>query len=101
MVSNETLSKIAAILCTIAESVPTDDPVPASTIYLALGMDMMEYTRLVNLMTSNSLIRATPSTLRLTLKGKQIADSILVEMELTDHGNHGQEQGVHPEKLVE
>lgn len=91
MATNDQLSKIAAILCTIAESAPTGDPVPASPVYLALGMNMMEYTSLVNIMTSNGLIRATPSTLRLTLKGKQIADSISAEMQLTDHGKHGQE----------
>lgn len=91
MESKETLAKMGAILCTLAEVVPNGEPVPASSIYLALGMNMMEYTSIIKMLVNTGYVSSTPSTIRITPKGKEIADRINTKMV---------EQGVHPEKLV-
>lgn len=70
MTKEQLYGRVSAILMTLAE---LDGPAPASSIYLALGMDIDMYRRLVDLMKLSGLIIATPETLSLTDRGRSVA----------------------------
>lgn len=72
MDKQQLLSWIAGILTTLNEVSP-NDPIPASSIYLAMGMNMSDYELVRNMMTSAGWISTTPSTIALTQKGRDKA----------------------------
>lgn len=74
--NNNRLASIAAILCTLAEVAPNGEVVPASSVYLGIGMDMIEYTYVINILTTSGYVKATPSTIRITIDGKNLADKL-------------------------
>jgi len=66
------LATIAAILTTIYETSP-NDPIPASPVYMALGMNIELYTQLTDIMVKAKLIVKTSETLALTDVGRDKA----------------------------
>lgn len=71
--SKSVAAMIAAILTTLAE---VSDAAPESSVYLALGMDMDQYTTIRDVMVRLNLITVKSYTLRLTPLGRQTADKI-------------------------
>lgn len=65
----QVLAIVGAILSTIYEVSP-NDPIPASSIYLALGMNLQQYEYITNAMVSAGLIIKTSSTIAITDSGK-------------------------------
>lgn len=51
-----------------------DGKAPASQIYLALGMNITEYTSIVSVMTELGLIVTTSETVKLTQKGLDLGE---------------------------
>ena len=75
MDKQQLLSWIAGILTTLNEVSPTE-PIPASSIYLAMGMNMHDYELVRNLMVQCRFITTTPSTITLTELGRSKASEI-------------------------
>ena len=78
MDKQQLLTWIAGILTTLNEVSP-NDPIPASSIYLAMGMNMSDYELVRNIMLQCDYITTTPSTIALTQKGRDKA----IEIEAT------------------
>lgn len=66
---------VSAILTTLYEVSP-DEPVAASSLYLALGMNMSDYTFVRDMLVDCKWATATPSTIKLTNEGKSKAIEI-------------------------
>lgn len=77
---NTVITWIAGILTTINEVSP-NDPIPASSIYLAMGMNYHDYELVRNMLLSAGWITVTPSTIALTASGREKA--IAIESALT------------------
>ena len=72
---NELLTYISAILTTILEVSPTD-PIPASSIYLAMGMNLQNYELVRDVMVKCNWVVATSSTIALTSEGRAKATEL-------------------------
>jgi len=72
MDKQQLLTWIAGILTTLNEVSP-NDPIPASSIYLAMGMNMSDYEIVRNMMLAGGWISTTSSTIALTQKGRDKA----------------------------
>lgn len=69
MDKQQLLSWIAGILTTINEVSP-NDPIPASSIYLAMGMNIRDYELVRDVMLHCEFITTTSETIALTDKGR-------------------------------
>lgn len=74
MTEQEAKTLIAAVTSTLVEIDPdgTGTPVPASQVYLALGMDMSKYEMLSRILRGAGLAVITAETIALTMKGREL-----------------------------
>ena len=77
MSQQKALALIAAILTTIYEVSP-NEPIPASPVYIALGMDIQLYHTLTNVMVKANMIVKTSDTLALTDEGREKAMALVL-----------------------
>ena len=80
----DTVHVVAAVLSTLHECSP-EKPVAASSIYMALGMDMGSYQRAVAVLRQGGLAKVTSTTIQLTDKGRGVGaecSKILAEAKL-------------------
>ena len=75
LTKNELLTYVSAILTTLLEVSP-NDPIPASSIYLALGMDLGKYELVKDIMVQCNWIVATSFTITLTSEGRAKATEL-------------------------
>src|SRR5690606_39802819 len=59
----------AAVLATLAEQ-PEGVPVPASSVYMALGMDLGRYDRVIYALVQTGMVDRTIDTLTITPAGR-------------------------------
>jgi len=76
MTATEIKMKLAGLLVTLAET----GPVPASTLYLALGASMEDYQTITLVGSRMGWIKVTSTTLALTATGRVIAGKFAVAM---------------------
>ena len=79
MTPDEMSKLIAAVVTTLAER-PAGQKVPASSIYLALGMDLLKYEQLRWVLIEMGLAGASSEQIWLTPKGKQLGDELNAEL---------------------
>jgi hypothetical protein len=67
MTNRDLIVKLAALLSTLRDE---PRPVPASTLYLALGCDMESYRVVSSVGERSGWLKVTPNTIALTAAGK-------------------------------
>ena len=77
MTATEIKMKLAGLLVTLAEET---GPVPASSLYLALGSSMSDYQTVTGVGSKMGWIKVTASTLALTATGRVIAGKFAAAM---------------------
>lgn len=81
MSQQRALATIAAILTTIYEVSP-NEPIPASPIYIGLGMDINLYHTLTDVMVKANLIVKTSETIGLTDIGRDKAIALTLSQSI-------------------
>lgn len=73
---NELVVKLAAVVSTLAETTNPGENVPASTIYLALGMELHTYESIVGVGTRAGLLNSSAYSVGVTEKGRELASRL-------------------------
>ena len=76
----QVVTDTAAVLATLGE---LNEPVPASIIYVVLGMDMERYTLLIGALTRMGLVEVKSHLISLTENGRSVASAINSAIEST------------------
>jgi predicted transcriptional regulator len=71
--SKRLMVDFAAVVATLADETR---PVPASSIYLALGSDLTRFEAVKTALVASGVVQATSETVALTPKGRELATKL-------------------------
>lgn len=75
MDTKELMARIASLVCALSET--SGGWAPASTLYMAVGMDIHAYETIASVAAQAGLVEKTSQTLTITSKGRDMAAKLL------------------------